>query len=157
MKKIGTLLIGVILGFLLCGLVIFKTAPSMMMVEDESKFNFEQTDSIFQAAVKAQGWSISKVHDLQKTMKKYNHDIAAVKVIELCHPAHASKILKTDDARVVSSLMPCRVAIYEKGEKVIVSRMNTAMMSKMFGGLVAEVMAQASLESEIMINSVIVD
>lgn len=149
------ILIGVLIGILLTGLTIFKIAPSVMMTENESKFNFEQTDSIFQAAVKNQGWSISTVHDFQKTMKKFNNDVAAVKVYELCHPDHASKILKNDNARKVSSLMPCRVSIYEKGDKVIVSRMNTGLISKVFGGLVTNVMAQASLESEIMVNSVI--
>jgi uncharacterized protein (DUF302 family) len=52
--------------------------------------------------------------------------------------------------------MPCRIAVYQKADgSVVVSRMNTGLMSKIFGGLVTEVMAQASADSERIITSVL--
>jgi uncharacterized protein (DUF302 family) len=52
--------------------------------------------------------------------------------------------------------MPCRVAIYEKSNgKVYVSRMNTGLMGKMMGGIIPEVMAVASRESEEMVAAII--
>ena len=69
---------------------------------------------------------------------------------------HAEKILKEGDERIVSSLMPCRVAIYEKPDgKVYISRMNSGLMAKTMGGIIAEVMSTASKENEEILNAII--
>jgi uncharacterized protein (DUF302 family) len=53
-------------------------------------------------------------------------------------------------------MMPCRVSIYEKSNgKVYVSWMNTGLMGGLFGGLVAEVMDDASAESLAMIQELL--
>jgi uncharacterized protein (DUF302 family) len=110
----------------------------------------------YQDAVKAKGWKIPTIHDLQATMTKFGKDVKKVMVFELCHPEHAYKILSKDQERVVSSLMPCRVAIYEKSNgKVYASRMNTALMGKMMSGVIPEVMAEASRESEEMLSAIL--
>lgn len=82
--------------------------------------------------------------------------MAPVTVIELCKVDLAGEILTGDDSRVVSSLMPCRVAVYETGDgRVVVSRMNTGMMSKLFGGDIERLMAQATSETEEIFASVL--
>jgi uncharacterized protein (DUF302 family) len=89
-------------------------------------------------------------------MAKFNKEVKAVKVYELCHPDHSGRILSESDERIVSSMMPCRVAIYEKDDgKIYVSRMNSGMMAKAMGGLIAEVMADAFQENEIILDAVI--
>jgi uncharacterized protein (DUF302 family) len=46
-------------------------------------------------------------------------------------------------------MMPCRVAVYETSDgEVIVNRMNTGAVSRVFGGRVAETMATATEETE---------
>lgn len=147
---------GFIFGVLATLFMIWNMAPGIMMREDVAKYNFETSVARFQATVKKLGWSIPAVHDLQKTMKKFGHDVRKVKVFELCHPDHAFRILKQDDERIVSSLMPCRVALYQKSDgKTYISRMNTGLMGKMMSGIIPEVMGHASKESEIIINSVL--
>ena len=148
-------LVGLVLGILLTGIIGYSVAPGMMMLEDESQYGFEETVAKLKESTKKQGWSIPTVHDLQKSMKKFGHDIAPVQVFELCHPDHASKILKASDERIVSSLMPCRVAVYEKNGKVFVSRMNSGMMAGMMGGLIAEVMQAAASENEVILEPII--
>lgn len=140
---------GLIIGSLLTVLVMYNAAPGMMILEDESPYSFEETVAIFEKSVKDNNWKIPHVHDLQKTMAKFDKDVKSVKVFELCHPTHAGKILEESDERIVSSLMPCRVAIYEKHDgKVYFSRLNSGMMAGMMGGLIADVMQQASAENE---------
>jgi len=96
------------------------------------------------------------VHDLQASMSKFDYDVKQVKVFELCHPDYASKILLESDERIVSSLMPCRVAIYEKDDgKVYISRMNTSLMAGMMGGLIKDVMADASNDTEVILESIL--
>lgn len=83
-------------------------------------------------------------------------DVKAVKVFELCHTSHAGKILAKSDERVVSSLMPCRVAIYEKDDgKVYISRMNSGLMASTMKGIIPEVMAEAATENEKILAAVI--
>ncbi len=148
--------IGLIAGALIMLIVMYQMAPSMMMLEDETKYNFEESVSRLEESVKKQGWKISHVHDLQKTMAKFDKDVKAVKVFELCHPDHAGQILEADDERIVSSLMPCRVAIYEKNDgKVYASRMNSGMMAGTMGGLIAEVMEQAALDNEVILKAIL--
>ena len=56
------------------------------------------------------------VHDLQATMKKFDKDVRSVKVFDICHPDHSYEILSRDQERIVSNLMPCRIAVYEKND-----------------------------------------
>ena len=157
MKK--GILIGIlafIAGVLLSVVVVYTVTPSAMMLEDESKYNFEESVQYFEAAAAENGWSLPAVHDLQESMSKFGYDVKQVKVFELCHPDYASKILLESDERIVSSLMPCRVAIYEKDDgKVYISRMNTSLMAGMMGGLIKDVMADASNDTEIILESIL--
>ena len=149
-------LIGFILGVLATGIIMYNMAPGLMMMEDVSPYNFEETIAKFEESVKAHGWKIPKVHDLQKTMKKFGKDVKAVKVIELCHPDHAGKILAKSEERIVSSLMPCRVAFYEKEDgKVYISRMNSSLMASMMDGIIPEVMDIAAKDTEEMLKAVL--
>ncbi|MCD4819907.1 MAG: DUF302 domain-containing protein [Candidatus Cloacimonetes bacterium] len=127
--------------------------PKMMIFEDVSQYDFDKSVEVFETSVAEHGWEIPKIHDLQKTMAKFDKQVRPVKVIELCHPDHAGKILLESEERIVSSLMPCRVAIYEKADsKTYISRMNSGMMAAMMGGLIAEVMADASSENEVILQ-----
>lgn len=149
-------LAGLIIGSLITGFAIFKLSPGMMLMETSSPYDFATTVQKFEMAVAKQDWKVPAVHDLQATMHKYGKTVGPVKVYELCHPDHAEKILKKSEERIVSTMMPCRVAIYEKADgKVYISRMNSALMASAMGGIVKEVMAEAFSENEQMIENTI--
>jgi uncharacterized protein (DUF302 family) len=157
MKKIQLILISAgtfVTGIVITMVIMWNAAPSIMMIEDQSPYSFEETTAKFEATVKAKGWKIPTVHNLQQTMDKYGYSVREVKVYELCHPEHAEKILSNSNERIVSSMMPCRVAIYVKEDgKTYISRMNTGLMGSMMDGVVPEVMDIASAESEEMITA----
>jgi uncharacterized protein (DUF302 family) len=93
------------------------------------------------------------IHD---AVSPYGYEVDRVAVLELCQPHHAGRILAEDRAKVVTSMMPCRVSVYETSDgRVIVSRMNTSLMAQAFGGTVASVMAEATQENEAILKSVI--
>ncbi len=146
---------GLVIGIVLTSFMAYKSAPGMMLKEAESKYNFEQSVAVFEKTALDMGWKIPTVHDMKETMDNFGKDVRSAKVFELCHPEHAYEILKLDDERIVSSMMPCRVSIYEKSDgKTYVSWMNTAMMGNMMGGVIADVMGIASADSESMIASI---
>lgn len=155
-KLLITAIIALVIGSLITVFAVYKMAPGMMLIEDQSPHNFETTVQKFEQAVAQQGWKMPAVHDLQATMHNFGKTVGPVKVFELCHPDHAEKILRESEERIVSTMMPCRVAIYEKADgKVYVSRMNSALMANAMGGIVKEVMAEAFSENEQMINTTI--
>ena len=149
-------IIGFVLGIFVFGLVAFFSASSIMIIEDTSPLSFEETVQKVQETATAIGWKVPTIHEIDKSVKKAGYEVAPVTVIELCHPKLAGTLLEDDDARVVTSMMPCRLSIYETSDgKVVVSRMNTGLVSKMFGGIVTEVMADATKGSEKIISSVL--
>ncbi len=146
---------GLVAGILLTSLLAYKAAPGMMLKEAESKYSFERSVEVFEQTAKDMGWKIPTVHDMKETMRVNGYQVNSMKVFELCHPDHAYEILKLDEERIVSNMMPCRVSIYEKSDgKTYISWMNTSMMGNMMGGVIADVMGIASAESEKMIQSI---
>ena len=75
-----------------------------------------------------------------------------VKILSVCQPDDAHKILSEDENKMVTAIMPCRIGVYQTGDgKTYVSTMNIGLMSKMFGGTIAEVMGGvAAKEQQIM-------
>jgi len=124
-----------------------------MFIENESKYGFNETVDKINAELLKNDWRISATHDLQETMKKNDKVVLPVKVIETCKPSHSYKILVLDDERVAASMMPCRISVYEKSDgKTYISRMNAKILAKQIGGIIDEVMTDAFVEIEDMIN-----
>jgi len=147
-KQIIFGVIGVLAGVALTLAIIYLSAQSVMMKEKQVNLTFTEAVELFEKTTLEKGWKIPAIHDLKETMNKFGKDVANVKVFELCHPDHAYKILSRDNERIVTSLMPCRISIYEKSDgKVYISWMNTALMGSMMKGVVPEVMSDASRES----------
>lgn len=127
-----------------------------LFIESESKTGFDETIESLKAAVEMKTWKITAIHDLQETLKKNGYNVQPVKVFAICHPRHSSQILSLDDERIVSPLMPCRVSVYMKSNgKTYISRMNPAVMSVMFTGKIAQVMAESAGDVEEMLQTII--
>ncbi|WP_439182340.1 DUF302 domain-containing protein [Carboxylicivirga taeanensis] len=149
MKQMVYLLVGLVVGAIVTLFVIKNMAPKMMLVESKSQFSFEETLERLQQAVDEKGWKTPYVHDLQATMAKFNYDVKKVKVMEVCKPDVAQMILTKDDERIASSLMPCRISVYEKSDgQVYISRLNSVKMGGLMGGVIKRAMDIAGNESE---------
>ncbi len=145
-----------VVGVILTGVIGFYSMPGMMMLEDESPYGFQETVQVFEEAVRDAGWSVLQVHDMQGILAGHGHDVAAVKIYELCSSRYSAEILREDDARLISPLMPCRVAVYEKSDgTTYIARMNSVLMAKPFGGVIARVMDQAAVDTEQVIDAVL--
>ncbi len=156
MKNILFGISGALIGALLMGFVGFYSLPGLMMLEDETNYDFETTVEVFEREVEDAGWSIIKTHDMKETLEGHGHDVLNVKIFELCSARYSAEILKLDDERIVTPLMPCRVAIYEKSNgNTYITRMDSQLMAKPFGGVITEVMDQAAAEIEEVISKVI--
>ncbi len=127
-----------------------------MFIESKSKYGFDQTIEKLNEAIAEGGWRVLHTHNLQETMIKNGYDdVLQTKVIELCNPQLAHKLLSDNSMRIYSNMMPCRMSVYELADgATYVSRMNTKMLSMQIGGKVEEVMGGAFQQAEDFVNKV---
>lgn len=141
-------LLGILVGLILYTVVIFTMMPSLMIITKESQLGFDETVSELEESIEKNGWIVSTVMDMNKSLTKHNIGFEPrVKLVKLCHPEYAKSVLSTD--RYVSVMMPCTFAVWQgDDQKVYLSRMNMSLMSKLFGGNIAKVMGGKVAEDE---------
>lgn len=158
--KLNSIILGVIIGFLLMGITVWAMMPPMMINVHRSKLGFDETIATLEKAVADQaGWKVSEVFDIQKNIVDAGYkDMTRVKIVALCNPHYANRILSDDKDKVVSTMMPLGIGVYEtKDGNVYISEMNIGLMGMMFGGTIADVMGNASTDISRMMASVAVD
>jgi uncharacterized protein (DUF302 family) len=133
-------LCGLCLGLSLAGVAARILMPSLMITVKPSRLGFEETVKAVESAVQRAGWHSSGTTDLQKTLVEQGRAFPhRVKIIKLCKADYAASVLQTD--RHVACLMPCTIAVLEDDSgRVFLSKMNTGLMGKLFGGNIARVM-----------------
>jgi uncharacterized protein (DUF302 family) len=100
--------------------------------EVRSRFGFDETVERVQAAVSENKMTVLGVHPMSKTLTEKGFPREALSVIEVCNAKQASQALE-DDIRV-ALMMPCPIAVYERGGHVFVSSMDTRMLSQLYDG-----------------------
>ncbi len=127
-----------------------------MFIENKSKFNLDETVSKLTEAIGQSDWKLIHMHDLQQLMHKNGRQVFPAKVMEICAPSFAFKLLSKDEERVYSNMMPCRLSVYEKSDgKTYVSRMNIKKFASEMGGVIQDVMTEAFKGAEGFIDQVI--
>ncbi|MCD4817593.1 MAG: DUF302 domain-containing protein [Candidatus Cloacimonetes bacterium] len=158
MKKIIiSILIGIILGSLIFGFIGWKAMPKMMLTISKSNFDFEETYDKIENSILDHNWDIQRVYDIEECMETYGHDsIKNIFIFSICKPDNVAEILQDDADKKVTAIMPCRIAIYEdsKGD-VYVSRLNISLMSKMFGGVIEDVMQEVAKDEAKILSGII--
>ena len=154
-KSLSLVLAGLVAGIAITLTAGYAVAPRLMFVATESPLGHDQTVEAIQVAAAASGWKIPKVHRLNIGLRKLGHEVAPVSVVELCQPEYAARVLADDAGRSVSSMMPCRVSVYDTGDgRVMISRLNSGLLGSMFDEPVSEIMRMATVDTEAIIASV---
>lgn len=137
---LGAAGIGFVCGIVITALGMILFMPKMMLITHASTMGFDETVSAIEQSIARNGWTSPGTIDLCKSMQKHGVECPRrVTVVQLCHPAYSKDILTTDPQ--VSALMPCTVAVWEADDgSVQVSKMNTGLMARLFGGNIARVM-----------------
>ena len=152
MKK----LITVSLLLIISALTLSAQSSTAVVLENESKLGFEETVEYISDKAVEKGWMVPIVHDLKKSVGKAGYEVRPVKVIEICNPHFASKILEEDKSRVITPMMPLRISVYEiENGDVVIARFNPDMVSKMFGDVAGETLLQACATSEEIVKDII--
>lgn len=156
-KNIGMLIIGLVIGMLLMGIIVWNVMPGKMLNVSKSKYDLEETVTAITEAAESRGWQVPKIYNLQKSLQNAGHeDMTQLKILSICQPHHAYNILKDDENKKVTAMMPCRIGVFKtKDGQVYISEMNIGLMSKMFGGTIEKVMGDVAGEEHEMLEGII--
>lgn len=148
-------IIGVVVGAVVTLLVLMLIVPSKMFVVKQSKLDFQETVEAIEKSASELNWGMPHKYDLQATLKGKGFEVKPVQVISLCKPNHANQVLSQDSERHVSAILPCRIAVYEKGGKTYISYMNAGFLSNIMSKKVKPVMGQVGAELEVVIRQIV--
>ncbi len=102
-----------------------------MMVKLSADKTVSEVASALQDAVLANHFGIMHIHNIKETMAKKGVDFARECLIfEICQPQQAKKVL--DENMSVSTVLPCRISIYEEGGKTILATLKPTTLLAMF-------------------------
>lgn len=121
--------------------LLIMAAPAFaqdLVIEKSSPLGFDETIDKVVSNGKSLGWKVPKSwrKNFQKNLKKAaKTDIGKAVTVEMCEPKAAAALLKHDKYKMFLSMMPCRVAVYEKSDgKTYVSMMNINMLGQAYKG-----------------------
>jgi len=156
-RLIKFLFLGATSGIIVTLLLVVVGMRSLMILEYESPLSFDDTVTQLEQSIKDQGWTVAESKNFNKSMEKHGVTFKPrVRLIQLCKAPYAAEVLL--DARHVACLMPCTFAVYESDDGMVkISKMNTGLMGKMFGGTISRVMGGAVTEDEEKILSKVLD
>ncbi|MCW9013772.1 MAG: DUF302 domain-containing protein [Gammaproteobacteria bacterium] len=136
--------VGFIAGVIFVGVVGFNMADTMMLREVESPYGVEETAARIQRNIQGlsdNGWALSGLRNPAKAVANAGVNVPPVLLIEACSTKYSAPMLKDDDSRILSILMPCTITVYKKDDgKTYIGLMNSGLMGKMFG--VGDIMAK---------------
>ncbi|MBO5761360.1 MAG: DUF302 domain-containing protein [Lentisphaeria bacterium] len=107
-----------------------------ILPEYECKYSFEEMVKLLPENVaKNPLWLCRKVQCGMPKMQEGER----IQIFELCSSKYAAKLLKEPESRKIGSMIPCKIAIYEKNGKVYLCRLNLPLFTRIVGGNTAEV------------------
>lgn len=148
---------GLVAGIAITALLISFSLPKMMIEVHSSNKSFDATVTAIETQYQASNWKVPKIYDLQKSLLDAGQeDVGRVKVISVCAPEHAYNLLKHDRYKKISAMMPCRLGVYEDEDgKVFITSMNSALLSKMFGGVIEKTMTKVSKDQKEILKKIL--
>ena len=161
MKIIISFIIGVIVGIGALFVppvqqMIGQSLGSQMLIEVESPLGFDETMVKLEETAKYAGWKVPskwKVNFQKNLLKVTGTDIGKNQVLKMCEPAAAAKMLVHDEYKLLTTMMPCTIAVYEKSNgKTYISLMNMEMLGMIYGGLIAEIANELAPQMQEMVD-----
>jgi pyrimidine deaminase RibD-like protein/uncharacterized protein (DUF302 family) len=99
-----------------------------MLINFETQKSVQEVRTALEEKAKAKGFGVMAVHEVSNILKNKGVPIDyECVIVEVCSPRHASQVLSKN--AFISTTMPCRIAIFQKDGKTVVSTMApTAML-----------------------------
>jgi len=84
-----------------------------------------------QTAAAAEQFGVLGIHDLKQKMESKGVAFGPeCRVLEVCNPQKAKIVLESDLS--IANALPCRIAVYQEGDRTCVSMLKPSMLLGMF-------------------------
>ncbi len=119
-----------------------------IVVEDVSRADFATTLNNLKEQLAADGWTLVAEINLGERLAKKNVAIpGGLVILEMTSGGNTVPLLKNEETRYVSALMPCSVSVYGMSDgRVILSRMNANLLAGMLDPRLAEAMKKSAAQ-----------
>jgi uncharacterized protein (DUF302 family) len=150
-----TLIIGVVVGMLVMGGLMWLMMPSMMLIKHKTRYGYDEAlKRLNENLLGKQDWKVLEINDYQERTASF---VALERVcsVNVCNARYAAEILVEDGNRGVTAFMPLAIGVYEdKHGQVYVSQLNVGLLGMMFGGTIAKEMKLAGKDIGEAVSSV---
>ncbi len=103
-----------------------------MLYEKETTGTVDEVVAKIEKAAADNEFGVLGIHDLKQKMNAKGVDfVRECRVMEVCNPVKAKAVLETDMS--ISNALPCRISVYEEGDKVKVSTLKPTQLLGLFG------------------------
>lgn len=102
-----------------------------MLINLESTKSLEEIRQKIEEKAKEKGFGVMAVHEVSKILENKGVPINySCVIVEVCSPKHANYFLSKN--AYISTAMPCRIAIFDQGNKRIISTIDPVAMVEMY-------------------------
>ncbi len=102
-----------------------------MLINVESTKSVEEVRKRLEEKSKERGFGVLSVHEVSSILQSKGHPIDYTSVIvEICQPQSASRVLAKNP--YIATALPCRIAIFEKEGRTVLSTIAPTQMLEMF-------------------------
>ncbi len=132
MKLLNTVALGcVVLTFALSGTAAERHSGENDYTQIVSR-PYEEVLTAVKAAAQRQGFRVSNVHDIAASLRKDGINREAYATVEVCNSKIAADVLNAQP--LLGSVMPCRIAVFQKGNATTVSMVRPSKLMTLFPG-----------------------
>lgn len=129
--------LGLVFSIFVVGIAFKIAAPTMLLKELRSPYEFDKTLKILEDRINAkEGWHVTQIIDQQDEIITYGgSDTGKVKIVKFCNAKYASEMLSADESKIMATKMPLSISVYEKSDgRVMIGLSNGYMMARLFEG-----------------------
>ena len=150
--------IWLVTGLILGGIVFVYLMRRFMMAAYKIEGTFDEVNEAIKKVIpQFDGWSFPisewQFHKSHLSKNLTYDNIKDMIMYFVCKPAHANKVLRINPA--LGAIMPCTWAVYETTDsEVYIAKMNIALMSKMYFGVIGEVMREVAATEKEMLKKI---
>ncbi len=93
---------------------------------------YEEVLASVKTAAQKQGFRVSNVHDIAASLRKDGINREPYATVEVCNSKIAAEVLNAQP--LLGSVMPCRIAVFQKGTETTVSMVRPSKLMTLFPG-----------------------
>ncbi|MES0327803.1 MAG: DUF302 domain-containing protein [Gammaproteobacteria bacterium] len=147
-------IIGAVAALVLVMVVALTQAQNLMFNVTPSPYGVEETAARIQANIvrlEGRGWKLSGLRNPAKAVAAGGMNVPPVLLVEACSTKYSGPLLKVENSRIYSILMPCTITVYKNDDgSTSIGTMNAGLMGKLFG--IAEIMDEVYADQQAFIK-----